>query len=59
MQNKKECGLLRSPEFHEDKKQKSRQSEREEDVLMAEDPLDYHAISELPRIQTLLWRLNK
>jgi len=27
--------------------------------LMAVDPLDYHAASDLPRIQTLLWRVSE
>jgi hypothetical protein len=27
--------------------------------LMAIDPLDYHALSDLPRVQTLLWRLSE
>jgi hypothetical protein len=27
--------------------------------LMAIDPLDYHALSDLPRIQTLLWRVGE
>jgi hypothetical protein len=27
--------------------------------LMAVDPLDYHALSDLPRIQTLLWRVGE
>ena len=52
--------LLRSAaESIEDQEQKSRQTEREENMLMAVDPLDFHAISALPRIQTLLWRLNR
>jgi hypothetical protein len=51
--------LLRSPEFDEDIEQKSRKPEREEDVLIAQDPLDYHAICELPRIEALFWSLYK
>jgi hypothetical protein len=31
----------------------------EERRLMAVDPLDYHAMSDLPRIQALLWRVSE
>jgi hypothetical protein len=33
--------------------------EEAEERLMAVDPLDYHAISDLPRIQALLWRMGE
>jgi hypothetical protein len=51
--------LLRSAaEFDEGQEQESHLTEREE-KLIAQDPLDFHAISALPRIQALLWRLNQ
>jgi hypothetical protein len=51
--------LLRSvAESDEGQEQQSRLTEKEE-KLIAHDPLDFHAISALPRIQALLWRLNE
>jgi hypothetical protein len=43
----------------EQRKSQVRDKQEKEENLMATDPLDYHAISALPRIQTLLWRINK
>jgi len=38
---------------------RQREQAEAEERLMAVDPLDYHAISDLPRIQTLLWRIGE
>jgi hypothetical protein len=41
------------------RKKKGRKQVKIEQPLMAHDPLDYHSISDLPRIQSLLWRAAK
>ena len=54
--------LLHSSEESNDPQQQKNQVkakiDKEEEELIAQDPLDYHAISALPRIQTLLWSIN-
>ncbi len=42
----------------EQKKQMENSQDNEQEQLTAPEPLDYHALSALPRIQALLWRLS-
>jgi hypothetical protein len=55
-------GPVSEPDAVERKRERRGKKDKEngrEDKLMALDPLDYQAISALPRIQTLLWRAGR